>query len=149
MRTTHPLKFDWILRELGDEVPVHFTAFHPDFRLRDHPPTPPATLATARAAALKTGLKYVYTGNILDPDGQSTYCPACRRVLIQRNWYEVGEYHLRDNMCEFCGCRIAGHFDEPRSRRMGRSTPTEVSALLEEIQRTASAPGDATTGLGP
>jgi pyruvate formate lyase activating enzyme len=140
---------DWILQELGDEVPVHFTAFHPDFRLRDHPPTPTGTLVTTRAAALKTGLKFVYTGNILDPDGQSTYCPGCSRVLIERSWHELGEYHLCGNMCRFCGCRIAGHFDGSSSRREGQITPNDVSSLLEEIQGTPSASEDARAGLDP
>jgi AmmeMemoRadiSam system radical SAM enzyme len=101
---------DWILKELGDEVPVHFTAFHPDFRLNDHPRTPPETLVSARDIALQTGLKYVYTGNVRDVERQSTYCPGCGKLLIERDRYVIPAYHLKGNRCEFCDREIAGCF---------------------------------------
>ena len=103
---------DWILENVGDQVPVHFTAFHPDFRMRDRGPTPPETLIAAREIALATGLKYVYTGNVNDVTRQSTYCPNCQKVVIERNWYELGQYDLDGSHCRHCGTRIAGHFDE-------------------------------------
>lgn len=103
---------EWIVKELGDEVPLHFSAFHPDFRLRNRSCTPPDTLIAARDIALKTGLHYVYTGNVSDAECQSTYCPGCSRLVIERDWYALGEYRLKGARCEFCGHRIAGHFGE-------------------------------------
>ena len=102
---------EWIGIHLGPEVPVHFTAFHPDFRMQDLPPTPPATLKKARYLAQEVGLKYVYTGNILDEAGQSTYCPNCGQVVIGRRGYQITAWHL-DNQgaCQFCHSPIAGRF---------------------------------------
>ncbi len=102
---------EWIAAELGPDVPLHFTAFHPDFRMTDYPPTPPATLFRARKIALEAGLHYVYTGNVVDRAGGSTYCPACGKLLIERDWYELGAYNLDGNACRFCGHAIAGRFD--------------------------------------
>lgn len=101
---------DWILDAVGDEVPVHFTAFHPDFRMLDRPRTPHETLNTARDIAIKTGLKYVYVGNVDDSTRQNTYCPSCHKVVIERNWYELGEYALNRDQCRHCGTHIAGVF---------------------------------------
>jgi AmmeMemoRadiSam system radical SAM enzyme/AmmeMemoRadiSam system protein B/AmmeMemoRadiSam system protein A len=101
---------DWILEAVGDEVPLHFTAFHPDFRMLDRPRTPHETLIAARDIALQAGLKYVYTGNVEDVTRQSTYCPNCRQVLIERNWYELGKYALDRDRCRHCGTHIAGVF---------------------------------------
>ncbi len=106
----------WILQHVGDEVPVHFTAFHPDFRMRDRPPTPHSTLIEARSIAVREGLKYVYTGNVDDVKHQSTYCPHCRALVIERNWYDLGTYNLKGDRCGSCGGRIAGRFaDRPGS----------------------------------
>lgn len=102
---------DWILQHVGDEVPVHFTAFHPDFRMRELPPTPPETLVAAREIAMRTGLKYAYVGNVHDVARQSTYCPDCKAMVIERDWYALGIYQLHDNRCARCGQQIAGHFD--------------------------------------
>jgi AmmeMemoRadiSam system radical SAM enzyme len=102
---------DWILNELGDDVPLHFTAFHPDYKMMDTPATPPSTLTRARDLARSTGLKFVYTGNTHDPAGQSTYCPGCGKVVIERDWYELGRYHLDDSRCGFCGTAIPGIFE--------------------------------------
>ena len=101
----------WILKELGDDVPLHFSAFHPDFRLTNRPPTPPATLIAARDIALASGLKFVYTGNVSDVERQSTWCPDCGQLLIERDWYEIGAYHLQGNRCEFCKRQVPGQFD--------------------------------------
>ncbi len=101
----------WIRDNLGAEVPLHFTAFHPDFRMRDRPPTPPETLNQAREIALSVGLKYVYTGNVSDVERQSTYCPGCGKRLIERDWFTLGEYHIRGGHCAFCGTTIAGALD--------------------------------------
>ncbi len=104
----------WVVDRLGPDVPMHFTAFHPDWKLRDVPSTPPATLSRARAIALGNGLRHAYTGNVHDPDGGSTWCHACGARLIERDWYEIGEYALTgDGCCEACGTRCAGVFDGP------------------------------------
>ncbi|MCL6503883.1 MAG: AmmeMemoRadiSam system radical SAM enzyme [Pirellulales bacterium] len=102
----------WILDHLGPDVPLHFTAFHPDFRLRDRPPTPPATLAAARARAMALGMHYVYTGNVADVPGQSTYCPQCKQRLIERVGYDITRYDLCTGKCRYCQYPIAGFFRE-------------------------------------
>jgi len=99
----------WILENLGDDVPLHFTAFHPDFQMMDKARTPTATLKRARQIARAMGLKFVYLGNVLDVEGQTTYCPACRRALIRRAWHDIVEYRLHGNLCP-CGHGISGHF---------------------------------------
>lgn len=102
---------DWIASNLGTAVPLHFTAFHPDFRLRDRGPTPIETLNAAYEVACDAGLKYVYTGNCYDPARQSTYCPACRGCVIEREGYTIGRYFLNGNRCAYCGAEVAGRFD--------------------------------------
>ena len=110
----------WIAAELGPDVPLHFTAFHPDWRMRDKPPTPPATLTRARAIATARGLRYVYTGNVHDEAGGSTYCHACGTLLIGRDWYELTAWGLNEaGCCLNCGTQAAGVF-EPRPGAWGR-----------------------------
>jgi pyruvate formate lyase activating enzyme len=101
----------WMLGELGDDVPLHFTAFHPDFKMLDREATPPETLHRARQIALEAGLKYVYEGNILSRDGGNTRCPACQQTLIRRTWHSVQEVAITDGKCRFCGAVIAGEWD--------------------------------------
>lgn len=103
---------DWLLANVGDEVPVHFAAFHPDFRLKDRPATPHETLIAAREIALGTGLKYAYTGNVVDPEGQSTYCPGCGEAVIGRDWHAITVFRLDGSRCGSCGHVIAGRFGE-------------------------------------
>ncbi|MBD3334561.1 MAG: AmmeMemoRadiSam system radical SAM enzyme [Candidatus Eisenbacteria bacterium] len=100
----------WILDNLGDDVPLHFTAFHPDYRMTDIPRTPRETLLRARSLAQEAGLKYPYVGNVLDDDGSTTYCPGCRRSVITRNWHSVTTNRLQDNRCPHCRTEIAGRF---------------------------------------
>ena len=101
----------WIFENLGPDVPLHFTAFHPDWKMRDIPPTPPATLTRARAIASRAGLRYVYTGNVHDEEGGATCCPACGEAVIVRDWYEIRAYHLTDEgTCGFCGHQLAGRY---------------------------------------
>ena len=101
----------WIVTELGPDVPLHFTAFHPDNRMRDLPRTPRRTLARARAIAQEEGLHYVYTGNIEDPDGQTTYCPNCKSPVIRRDRYTIDSYDLdAEGRCRVCGTQIPGRF---------------------------------------
>jgi pyruvate formate lyase activating enzyme len=102
----------WIVEHLGADVPVHFTAFHPDWKMPDHPATPPAVLRRARRIALDNGIRYAYTGNVHDREGQSTLCPSCGAVLIERDWYVLGRWRLTaDGLCSVCGARCAGRFD--------------------------------------
>jgi pyruvate formate lyase activating enzyme len=113
----------WIAERLGPDVPVHFTAFHPDWKMRDRPPTPPATLIRAREIAISNGLRYAYTGNVHDPEGQTTVCPGCGSFLIGRDSYELTAWRLdAEGRCTACGTLCAGVL-EPRpgtwgSRRM-------------------------------
>jgi pyruvate formate lyase activating enzyme len=98
---------DWVLLHLGPDVPLHFTAFHPDFKLQNKPPTPPETLHRARKIARDAGLHYVYEGNI-HSDGANTLCPQCQALLIRRSWHTVLENNLRHGACGNCGCAIPG-----------------------------------------
>ena len=110
----------WMMDHLGPDVPLHFTAFHPDWKMRDTPPTPPATLHRARRIAREAGLRHVYTGNIHDPAGQATYCHGCGTVLIGRDWHEIGAWHLTaEGRCSACGTPCAGVL-EARPGRWGR-----------------------------
>jgi len=117
----------WIMKELGPEVPVHFTAFHPDYKMTDVPPTPPATLTRAREIALGAGLHYVYTGNVHDVEGGTTYCPACRAVLIARDWYRIDEYRLTpEGRCPDCGAAIAGRYERFAGQFGRRRIPVAI-----------------------
>jgi pyruvate formate lyase activating enzyme len=101
----------WIMDKLGPDVPLHFSAFHPDWKMTDKPATPPATLSRARGIAIANGLRYVYTGNVHDPEGASTYCAACGVCAIERDWYEIGAWRLNDDgVCSSCGAQIPGVF---------------------------------------
>ena len=101
----------WFARYLGKEVPLHFSAFRPANKLLTLPSTPPQTLFRAREIALSSGLRYVYTGNIDDPEGQSTYCPQCHQTVIFRNRYTVDECKIdEESCCKYCGQSIAGQF---------------------------------------
>ena len=102
---------NWFVRNLGSEVPLHFTAFYPDFKMLDVPPTPAATLTRAREQAKAVGLKHVYTGNVRDPLGQSTYCAGCGHEAIGRDGYEILDWALdAAARCRDCGERLAGYF---------------------------------------
>jgi pyruvate formate lyase activating enzyme len=119
---------EWISENLGPDVPWHFSAFHPDFKMLDRPATPPATLSRARQIALSKGLHYVYTGNVHDRTGGSTWCPGCGKCVIERDWYVLGAWNLDENRCKFCGHQIAGHFD-PRPGNWGaKRQPVRLSA---------------------
>ena len=110
----------WVYRELGAEVPLHFSAFHPDYKMPDVPATPLATLARARRIAMREGLRFVYTGNVRHAEGDTTFCPACHAPVIERNWYELHRYALdAQGHCTHCGAAIAGRFD-PTAGSFGR-----------------------------
>jgi pyruvate formate lyase activating enzyme len=102
----------WVVERLGPEVPMHFTAFHPDWMMRDRPPTPPSTLTRARRIAIDNGVRYAYTGNVRDTEGGCTYCHGCGEVLIERDWYELGGWNLTgDGGCVRCGVECPGVFE--------------------------------------
>ncbi|MFD2176844.1 AmmeMemoRadiSam system radical SAM enzyme [Veronia pacifica] len=101
----------WIVDNLGDQVPLHFSAFHPDFKMMDKPRTPASTLLRAREIAVRNGLKFVYVGNVHHAEASSTYCPDCGSLLIERDWYKLGTYDVSaDGHCQQCGTQIAGRF---------------------------------------
>jgi pyruvate formate lyase activating enzyme len=118
----------WVMKELGPDVPLHFTAFHPDWKMTDTPATPPATLTRARRIALDEGLHYVYTGNVYDTEGGTTSCPGCRQPLIVRDWYAILDYRLTpEGRCPHCGSAIAGRY-EKFTRAFGRRrVPVQIS----------------------
>jgi pyruvate formate lyase activating enzyme len=119
---------DWILENLGPDVPLHFTAFHPDFKLQDKPPTPPETLHAARKIALDAGLHYVYEGNIYS-DGAHTSCPACGTLLIERSWHNVKKNLLKDGHCPKCALAIPGRWTNPR----GATPPKTFSRAQQNL----------------
>jgi pyruvate formate lyase activating enzyme len=102
----------WLMEHLGPDVPLHFSAFHPDWKMTDTPATPPSTLRAARRIAIEAGLRYVYTGNIHDPAGQSTYCHGCGAPIIGRDWYDLTAWNLSaEGRCRACGTPCVGVFD--------------------------------------
>ena len=117
----------WIMDNLGADVPLHFTAFHPDWKMRDKISTPASTLTRSRNIALANGLQYVYTGNIHDTDGGSTYCHQCKKCLIRRDWYNILEYHLTEHgYCSFCNTACAGFFDGPAGNWGAKRVPVTM-----------------------
>lgn len=117
----------WIVEHLGPDVPIHFTAFHPDWKMLDKPPTPPATLRRARRIALKNGIRYAYTGNIHDEEGGSTYCHRCGATLIGRDWYTLTTWQLTaDGCCVRCGTRCAGVFAPSPGKWGARRLPVRL-----------------------
>jgi len=120
----------WVRAELGADIPLHFTAFHPDWKLRDRPPTPPETLRRARRIALGNGLRYVYTGNVHDEAGGATLCPSCGAVVIGRDWYTLTAWRLdATGTCTACGTPIAGRFEGPPGTWGARRRPVHLAAM--------------------
>ncbi len=123
---------EWVVDHLGPDVPMHFTAFHPDYKLTDRPPTPPATLTRARRIALGNGVRYAYTGNVHDGDGGSTYCHGCGMRVVERDWYRLGEYRLDDRgRCTSCGTKVPGLFDGPAGDWGRRRQPVVMGGRNE------------------
>jgi pyruvate formate lyase activating enzyme len=121
-RLTH-----WVVNQLGPDVPMHFTAFHPDWKMLDVAPTPPSTLARARQIAMKNGVRYAYTGNVHDEDGGSTLCHECGATLVARDWYVLRSWNLTDDgRCKACGTQCAGVFDGPAGSWGGRRMPVRI-----------------------
>ena len=123
---------DWVLKHVGDEVPVHFSAFHPDFRMLDRERTPHETLLRAHEIAKATGLKYVYVGNVHDAQHQSTYCHGCGKRVIERDWYQLGEYQMTQDVCDQCGTRIPGRFEERPGDWGRKRQPVKISDFAKQ-----------------
>jgi pyruvate formate lyase activating enzyme len=118
----------WIAAELGPDVPLHFSAFHPDHKMAEVPPTPAATLSRARRIALGNGLRYVYTGNVHDTEGGTTTCPGCGAAVAVRDWYEIRQYLLDDHGgCRECGMHIPGVYDGPAGQWGRRRLPVSIA----------------------
>jgi len=118
----------WIVENLGPDVPVHFTAFHPDFRMLDKPRTPPQTLSRARQIAIKNGVRHAYTGNVHDGEGGSTNCHGCGKRLIGRDWYILTDWNLNDlGRCQFCDTPLVGVFDGPPGDWGRKRVPVRLS----------------------
>ena len=124
----------FVVEKLGAEVPLHFSGYHPDFRL-DAPATPTATLIRARAQALAAGLHHVYTGNVHDVRGQSTYCAGCGERLIERDGYTIGEYRVRGGACPKCKKTLAGRFDDQPGRWGNRRMRLPIHSGNESIRK--------------
>ncbi len=99
---------DWVLGELGPDVPLHFTRFHPDYQLLNLPPTPISTLEKAREIAVEKGVRYAFVGNVPGHPGNHTYCPSCKKRVIARTNFFVVENRVKDGKCSYCGTKIAG-----------------------------------------
>ncbi len=120
---------DWCVERLGPETPLHFSAFHPDFKLSETPPTPPDTVRRAREQAKQAGLHHVYTGNMHDREGQSTYCSGCGKLVIERDGYWIGSYRLdAQGKCLHCGVALAGRFDAQPGHFGPRRVRLEITA---------------------
>jgi pyruvate formate lyase activating enzyme len=118
----------WIADHLGLDVPLHFTAFHPDYKMTDTPPTPPATLTRAREIARAHGLRHVYTGNVHDRAGGTTSCSGCGASLIERDWHAIVRYDLGgDGRCPHCDTALAGRFAPYRAGFGRRRIPVRVA----------------------
>ena len=120
----------WIVKELGTDVPLHFTAFHPDYRMGDVPATPASTLTRSRDIALREGIRYVYTGNVHDTSGGTTFCPGCSEALIVRDWHQILQYRVTpDGKCAKCAMPIAGRFGEFSGQHGRRRIPVRLSTF--------------------
>jgi pyruvate formate lyase activating enzyme len=120
----------WLLRELGPDVPLHFTAFHPDHKMPDVPATPAATLIRARKIALDQGLHYVYTGNVRNAEGDTTWCPHCHKAVIERDWHRIANYRLTpQGLCPHCHTAIAGRFGAQAGNFGRRRVPIAIHSF--------------------
>ena len=118
----------WIMENLGPDVPLHFSAFHPDWKMRDIPQTPAETLTRAREIAMQNGLRYVYTGNVHDTQGSSSYCHNCAELLIERDWYELGRWGLDEKgSCKKCGTQLPGVFEAQPGNWGSRRQPIFIA----------------------
>ena len=130
---------DWVLEHLGPNVPVHFTAFHPDFKMMDTPATPKETLDRCRDQAIEAGLNYAYIGNVYDVWRESTYCHHCGQRVIERDWFELGRYELRGNTCAHCGTEIPGVFEQTPGNWGRQRRPVRIPRPDEIVQPSINA----------
>jgi len=122
----------WVVEKLGPDVPMHFTAFHPDWKMLDYPPTPMKTLTQAREIAIKNGVRYVYTGNVHDKKGESTYCHSCGERLIGRDWYVLSEWNMENNgHCQKCGTKCSGVFENQMGTWGAKRQPIRLTDYRE------------------
>jgi len=127
---------EWVVDHLGPDVPMHFAAFSPDWKMRDVPPTPPTTLARARRIAISSGVRYAYTGNTYDRKRSSTWCHHCDALLIERDWYQIGRWGLDSaGRCATCGTPLPGHFDALPGRFGARRIPVRLSEETPTSER--------------
>ncbi len=120
----------WLAEHMGPDVPLHLSAFHPDFRMREVPATSLATVQRARRVAREAGLRHVYTGNVHDPEGDATLCHGCGEVVIQRDWYELERWRLdAAGRCQGCGEALAGVFDGPPGAWGAKRTPVRLAGV--------------------
>ncbi|MEO0414770.1 MAG: AmmeMemoRadiSam system radical SAM enzyme, partial [Verrucomicrobiota bacterium] len=122
---------EWIVENLGPDVPVHFTAFHPDFKMQDRGRTPHETLIHARQIAIDSGIRYAYVGNVLDRERQSTYCPSCGEILIERDHYQLGTYAITDGQCSHCRAPIPGVFESQRGHWGRKRLPIQIQPTMK------------------
>ena len=119
----------WVVENLGRDVPMHFTAFHPDYKMRDIPHTPPETLSRARQVAINNGVRYAYVGNVHDKAGDSTYCHECGICLVGRDWYVLSDWNLTDDgHCNGCGASCAGVFNGPPGKWGAKRQPVRLAS---------------------
>lgn len=125
----------WVVEHVGPDVPMHFTAFHPNYKMLDVPPTPPETLARARRIAIENGVRFAYTGNVHDREGGSTSCPGCGTTVIERDWYRIGAYRLDDEgRCTSCDTRLPGVFDGPVGTWGARRQPVDMRRRATRLE---------------
>ena len=119
---------EWLVESLGPDVPWHFSAFHPDWKMRNVPATPPTTLRKARDIARASGVRHAYVGNVHDEEADSTYCHDCGRLLIGRDWYELTEWNLTvDGTCPDCGTVLPGVIEEKPGTWGRRRLPVKIN----------------------
>lgn len=139
---------DWVVDSLGDEVPIHFTAFHPDFRMTDRDRTSPETLAMAREIAYQQGIKFAYVGNVHDVTRQSTFCPNCKEILIERNWHQLGRYNIDvAGCCKSCQTSIPGRFAASKGEWGSKRLPVLIDQYSSQPNQTNNLEGQAKKGL--
>jgi pyruvate formate lyase activating enzyme len=118
---------NWVVENLGPDVPMHFSAFHPAWKMQNIPATPLATLIRAREIALGNGVNYAYTGNVRNPDGDSTWCSNCGELLISRDGYELGSWNLDSTgSCKLCGHKCAGIYEDRPGEWGARRLPVRM-----------------------
>ncbi len=117
----------WITNHLGPDIPLHFSAFHPDWKMQNIPPTPVSTLLRARNIALANGIRYVYIGNAHNVQASSTYCHHCHTLLIERDWYQLGEWNIQDGKCAKCDTRNPGYFENQPGHWGARRSPVRIN----------------------